>query len=160
MGLIITGFLYPPHPKGHPHLSFSLWEFNGFFWGPKKRHGSTIPSTFPKVTRRLGMNDGQGLGHLLARQNLCLCQACFNVSLFLFQAFFLLRCVFLFSFFFRRGAFGGFWLVGHFLKMKSDLMDLLNKELVNLSLKDMGSGQYNCSVLAKGFAASPWKNTF
>ena len=57
------------------------------------------------------MNDGQGLGHLLARQNLCLCQACFNVSCFLFQAFFFVEMCFLVFFsFFRRGAFGGFWL--------------------------------------------------
>lgn len=71
------------------------------------------------------------------RIDLCLCQACFNVSFFLFQAFFFVEMCFLVFFFLRRGAFGGFWLVGHFLKMKSDLMDLLNKELVNLSLKDI-----------------------
>ena len=75
--------------------------------------------------------------------------------------------------FFRRGAFGGFWglLVGRsFFENEEIFIDLFNKELVNLSLKDMGSGQYNCSVLAIAFESlsglakasrlRPEKNTF
>lgn len=95
------------------------------------------------------------------RIDLCLCQACFNVSFFLFQAFFLLRCVFLFFFLAK----GGFWglLVGR---------SFFENEVRFDGSFEQGASEpltkgHCCSVLAIAFESlasasrlRPEKNTF
>lgn len=117
MILITKGSCTPRIPRVTPICHFPSWESNGFFWGPKK--GMDLQFLRPFRRWPGGWKWMMARGWVICWQDridLCLCQACFNASFFLFQAFFFVEMCFLVFFFLRRGAFGGFWLVGHFLK--------------------------------------------